>query len=226
MIKGGYYIKARCIQESEIAHCPPHFREIWDWLLMKANHVPRKTNGRTIERGQLFTSYKEISDGLSWKVGYRTERYKKWEIAKATKWLTKATMIATLKATRGIVITVLNYDEYQDPMNYESNKKATRKQQGGSTRNKNIKNIKKETSVGGGPKTIPKDFKVTEEMERWFNDQSFKNIKIISATDEFIDYWKSEGKKKKNWNATWRNGMRKMETWNRPKDGDSSWKTT
>ena len=42
-IQGGYYIKARKIQESEIAHAPPHVREIWDWLLWDANW---KDNGK------------------------------------------------------------------------------------------------------------------------------------------------------------------------------------
>ena len=31
-------MKARCIQEAEIAKAPPHIREIWDWLLMQASH--------------------------------------------------------------------------------------------------------------------------------------------------------------------------------------------
>jgi hypothetical protein len=133
MIEGGYYIKARCVQESEIAHCPPHFREIWDWLLLKANHKERKLSGKTLQRGQLLTSYKGISDGLSWKVGYRLERYKKWEIEKAMKWLTKTLMVATTKTTRGMVVTVLNYDKYQNQKNYESDNgsdnKATVKRQ-------------------------------------------------------------------------------------------------
>jgi len=119
-IKGGYYIKARCIQESEIAHCPPHFREIWDWFLMKANHKPKKLNGRTIERGQLLTTYGAISDALSWKVGYRIERYKKHEIQSAMKWLMKQPMVATTKTTRGMIVTILNYDKYQNQKNYET----------------------------------------------------------------------------------------------------------
>jgi len=49
-IKGGYYMKARCIQNSEIAIMPPYIREIWDWLLKEANHTDRKINGSVIER--------------------------------------------------------------------------------------------------------------------------------------------------------------------------------
>ncbi len=115
MIEGGYYLKARKIQESSIMHAPPHVREIWDWLLMKAMY----RNGSSLERGQILTSYDDIRRGLSWKVGYRTERYSKWDCEKAMKWLTKEQMITATKTTRGLVITVRNYDYYQNPNNYE-----------------------------------------------------------------------------------------------------------
>ena len=116
MIKGGYYLKARRIQESEIAHAPPHTREIWDWLIKEANH---KTNG-AIRRGQCLRSIQDIRDGLSWKVGYRTERYSKSQCENSMKYLRRGGMIATAKAARGMVVTVLKYNVYQNPANYES----------------------------------------------------------------------------------------------------------
>jgi hypothetical protein len=36
MIKGGYYLKARYIQNSRIATAPSAYREIWDWLIKTA----------------------------------------------------------------------------------------------------------------------------------------------------------------------------------------------
>ena len=133
MIAGGYYLKARKTQESWIAHAPPHVREIWDWLLLNANYEDHKE----IKRGQCFTSYNEIREGLHWMVGYRKERYSKWDCEKAMKVLTKATMVATTKTTRGLIITILNYDIYQNPKNYESHNdshtRATRKPQGADT---------------------------------------------------------------------------------------------
>lgn len=123
MIKGGYYIKARQVQESEISHAPPHIREIWDWLLMKANHKDNKFMGIIIERGQLLTSYKEILDGLSWKVGYRKCKYSKSQCEIAMKFLRKGGMITTTKTTRGFLVNVINYTKYQEPKNYESHNK-------------------------------------------------------------------------------------------------------
>ena len=119
-IPGGFYLKARCIQNSEVAHFPPHVREIWDWLIKEANYQDCKTEGKTISRGQCLTSYKEIRDALSWRVGYRTERYSKNDCETAMKMLTNHTMVHTTKTTRGMIVTILNYDKYQNPENYEA----------------------------------------------------------------------------------------------------------
>lgn len=137
-IKGGYYIKARKIQESEIAHAPPHVREIWDWLIKEANHEDGKYQGILIKRGQCIRSYKDILDGLSWRVGWRKMRYSKHQCEISMKWLKNATMITTKKLIHGMLITILNYDYYQNPKNYESHtgshKKATRKPQTSDTK--------------------------------------------------------------------------------------------
>jgi hypothetical protein len=116
MIAGGYYIKARKIQESEIAHAPPHVREIWDWLIKEANY----TDHKKLNRGQVLTSYKEIQDGLHWMIGYRKETYSKWQCEIAMKWLTKRQMVTTKRTTRGMIITIENYETYQNPENYEN----------------------------------------------------------------------------------------------------------
>jgi hypothetical protein len=76
-IKGGYYLKARCIEDSDIAHAPPHVREIWDYLLRTVNYKDKKTNGIIIKRGQTMRSYSDIQEALSWKVGWRKMTYSK-----------------------------------------------------------------------------------------------------------------------------------------------------
>jgi hypothetical protein len=125
VIKGGYYLKARCFQDAEISYAPPHIREIWDWIIKEAQHETKMVYGVELQRGQLFTSYQEIRDGLSWKIGYRTERYSKWDCESAMKYFTKHDMITTRKTTRGMVITVIKYDIYQDPLNYENHTGTT-----------------------------------------------------------------------------------------------------
>lgn len=143
-ISGGYYIKARCIQNSEIAIMPPYIREIWDWLLKEANHTSNKINGTVIERGQLIRTFKDIQEGLKWMIGWRKMIYKKWQCENAMKFLRERSMITTMKTTRGMFITICNYSHYQDPKNYESNRRTDRRttepKQTTDTINKNEKN--------------------------------------------------------------------------------------
>ena len=160
-IEGGYILKPRSILDSQIYKAPPHVREIWDHLLLKANHADDPNSG--IKRGQVWTCYAEIREALSWKVGWRTERYTKWQCEIAMKLLTRATMITTKKTTRGLIVTISNYDYYQDPANYEnhseSHQRATRKPQTTDTINKKKKNAKNER--------IRKKSIVQTKAERW-----------------------------------------------------------
>jgi uncharacterized protein (UPF0335 family) len=151
MIKGGYILQPRKIDESIISNSPPHVREIWLYLLRKANHKEKKISGKTIKRGQLFTSYSEIREALKWRIGYRTEKYTKTNCEVAMRVLTKEHMVNTAKSTRGMLITICNYDYYQNPNNYEvdneiDNKSTTDRQQV-DTINKNDKNDKNKNNI-------------------------------------------------------------------------------
>lgn len=146
-IPKGYYIKARKIDNSEIAYKPPHVREIWDWLIRNANHKDRKCGDTIIRRGQILTSYKQIREGLQWRIGWRKMTYSKWQCESALKLLKKAAMIATQKTTRGIIISLVNYEYYQNPRNYDNHTSATptttREPQSADTTHKNEENEKK-----------------------------------------------------------------------------------
>ena len=156
MIEGGYYIKARKIQESEISNAPPHIREIWDLLLMKCNYV----NGR-LKRGECLISYKQIQEDLSWYVGWRKHSYTKGQCEIAMKWLRKTTMITTRKTTRGMVVTVCNYEYYQDPKNYEYRSEAgddDRNKTEPYNKNGKKKNKEEELLSGSGEAGPDKDY--------------------------------------------------------------------
>lgn len=157
VIRGGYYIKARQIEYSKIAHAAPHVREIWDWLIRSAQHKPFKASNKVIDRGQILTSYEEIADDLHWMVGFIKKVYKKYQIDCALRWIRQEGMITTQKTTRGLIITVCNYDTYQDPSNYDydtaSNTITTRRT---ATINKNDNNDKKESiNRGAGDLASP-----------------------------------------------------------------------
>ena len=140
LINGGFYLKARCIQYSDIAHAPPHVREIWDWLLKEANHEDTKV----CKRGSCIRSYKDIQEGLHWYVGWRKMAYSKDDCETAMKWLKKRTMVTTKKTTRGMLIIVINYDKFQTVSNYDNHtsnhRKTTHEPQSRHTINKNDKN--------------------------------------------------------------------------------------
>lgn len=119
-IPGGYYIKARIIQEKKIAKYPPHIREVWDYLLREANHKDKKYGCYEIKRGQLFRSLRQIREDLCWYVGWRKMMYSENQMKHTMKILRKDERITSSKQPAGLLITVCNYDYYQNPKNYES----------------------------------------------------------------------------------------------------------
>lgn len=176
MIKGGYYIKARKIQESEIAHASPSVREIWDWLLQQANH---KTNN-VCERGQCVRTYKDIMEGLAWYAGWRKESYSKSDCENAMKFLRSRSMITTRKTTRGLVITIVNYGIYQNPKNYESHTEYSTEYQTPpqhtATINKNDKNDKNKHIAGASPAQA---FSLSQEIQK-MEENSRRDINVIA----------------------------------------------
>jgi len=218
-IKGGCILIARKIDESAIANKPPHFREIWNWLLRQANH---SENGK-FKRGQCLRSFKDIQEGLKWYVGYRKETYSKDQCEKAMKFLRGQGMIATTKATRGLFITILNYDTYQSLLNYESDKKATtkatRKQQHCDTINKNDKELKNENIYTPsfeqvwilypnrvGRKNAEKHFRSSVKRKKDFED-------IKSALDNYKNHLSNNTWKKPQNGSTWFNNWKDWIEW-------------
>ena len=154
-IAGGYILQPRCFDMSAAAHFPPCTRELWFYLLRTVNHAD---NGK-FKRGSGLYGLEEIQEALSWSVGYRIERYSKPQLTKALRRLREESMIATAKATRGVFVTVLNYDKYQDPAMYEGNgegnAKATRRQREGiyvkqeeRMKNEEVKELCESTTSG------------------------------------------------------------------------------
>ncbi len=138
-IAGGYILLARRLLDSNVMMGSPVVLKLWVWLLLKASHLPYKN----IERGQVFTTIEEMREACAYKIGYRSVKPSKDQIRSAYEAFTKATMITTTKTTRGLIITLCNYDYYQNPSNYEThNEKATKPLRSQSTPHTIYKNIK------------------------------------------------------------------------------------
>lgn len=217
MINGGYILQPRCIGESRIAHCPPHFREIWFWILREANHK----NTKVCDRGECIRSYRDMQEGLHWFVGWRKETYKKHHCEKAMKWLVKEHMIEARKTTRGMHIKVLNYDYYQNPVNYESDKesdkKATRKRQSSDTINKNVKNVKNVENVKKvvhpSKEVVKKTYLEQLRDEKFIEllKKEFPEVDLKTELRAMVDWIKANGNetKYKDYQAFARNWLRR-----------------
>lgn len=142
-IPKGYILQPRIFDDSESSHLPPCTREVWFYLLRNVNHAPKGQ----YKRAQGFFKFSDIQEALHWWVGNSRRTYSKPQITKALRRLREETMLATAKATRGVLVTVLNYDLYQDPKSYEGNGEGRAKGEGespdGHTKNKNDKKKKR-----------------------------------------------------------------------------------
>lgn len=124
--------------------------KVWHYLLLKANYADNKN----LKRGQLFTSIDEIREACSYYVGYRKVTPSRKEIYGILDWLrnpcegnNEGNAVVTTKVTHGMVITIVNYDVYQNIKNYEGNDegraKVQRRSSQGNNKSKNIKNNNK-----------------------------------------------------------------------------------
>ena len=59
-------------------------------------------------------------------------------------------------------------------------------------------------------RALPLPFLMSAEMLAWAAD-SVPGVNLDRETERFIDYWTAEGKSKADWDATWRNWMRRAQ---------------
>jgi hypothetical protein len=206
MIKGGYILQPRCFDKSNAAKMSPVTRELWFYLLRNVNHKDTKKS----KRGSRFFSLGDIQEALCWYVGYRKMVYSKPQLSKALRRLgegnNEGPMLATVKATRGIIITILNYNEYQDPKNYDGNgegsTKAQRKDFRGHTINKNDKECKEVKKKIKRKKSTKKFIPPLQtEVESYFIEKGF-SCELGKKAWEFYeagDWVDSKGTPVKNW---------------------------
>lgn len=196
MIPGGYILQPRKFDESESSNFPPCTREVWLYLLRNVNH---KDNGK-LSRGVGFFSISGIRDVLCWYVGFCKKTYSKDQVVKALRRLRDSTMIATTKTTRGLIVTICNYDFYQDPKNYEDTNdgttKAPRRRYGSTTINKNVRMEEGKKTTYGELANVTLSEEEYDKLKIRFNSAVEEKIKDLSL------YLASTGKKYKSHYAT------------------------
>lgn len=68
---------------------------------------------------------------------------------------------------------------------------------------------------------LPSDFVITKEMVDWYGSQNFA-VRMAESTDRWIDAMKAGGYKYVDWQAAWRNGMKKANEWYLQKNGNAA----
>jgi hypothetical protein len=114
-IKGGYILYPRYFL-NVLDDLSPLDRHLWTWLNCKANHKDSILN-----RGQLLTTSCEMIQAMFYRCGYAYKKPKKASIYRTLERFRERNMIETRRTTRGLVITICDYEFYQNPSNYESN---------------------------------------------------------------------------------------------------------
>lgn len=158
----------RMIQNNDLWMCEPFTRgQAWVDLLLIANHKEsffyKRGNKVIVKRGQVGRSEVELSDRWKWS---RTK------VRKFLKDLEKEQQIEIHKSRITQVLTIINYDLYQQEEQQKDNRKTTEEQQ--KNIYKNDKNIKY--------KYIP----IYKELVNFFIEITGKTIRIANTDSKIL----------------------------------------
>ena len=121
-------------------------------------------------------------------------------------------MITKMKTTRGLIITICNYDYYQNPKNYEAHTKAhtesARRPKGAHTINKNVERTER-MREGNGIHSLQSDFELKDKHKKWAIEKGYNDLDLNYVTEKFIDHYLGTGEARKDWDAVWRNWVRR-----------------
>lgn len=114
-VPGGCIFIARKMLDSDLMSQSPLTLKLWIWMLLRASW----RDCQQLARGQFVTTIADMQKAMSHYIGWRKITPTKDEIRNCYESLSRATRITTRKTTRGMVITIVNYDTYQDIETYE-----------------------------------------------------------------------------------------------------------
>ena len=174
----GFILIGRKILESNIWSKPPLYLKVWMFLLCNAQYQTYKN----LERGQLITSIPEIQETCTYYAGYRKEKPSKKQIADILEYLRNPRdgingrnandpMIVTAKVTHGMLVTICNFNDYQDAKFYErNNERSDESTTKVARRYRQGTNIKEEDIKRKIPPDLFVEFSFSPELESKIND--------------------------------------------------------
>jgi len=105
----GYFFFHRKAWDGDFGNLSPMAKVLFLWILSEVNIKDTKF----CKAGEMISSYREIRQALSWKVGFRTEYPTKSTVQCCLRALKKSTMVSTMKSTRKMIIFVPKWKDYQ-----------------------------------------------------------------------------------------------------------------
>jgi hypothetical protein len=175
-VEGGFVLLARRILESDVWQGPPLHLKLFLWMLLKARH----RDGSSLKRGQLIARIEDMQEAMAHKVGYRKQRPTREAVRSAYEAHRRAGTITTTKTTRGMRITILNYDRFQDPKRYEARNEAHRDER---------------TKAQHTPQDIQecKEEKITASLRsRTSSPSQGRKKKVSPDVSRFLHWWSTE----------------------------------
>jgi hypothetical protein len=98
---------------------------LWTWLNCRASHRDGDGRGGRLRRGELLTTLSQLRDALSHRAGCSVRRPSKAAVYRALERARRRHMIETRRTTRGLIVTICDYDLYQTPASYERAPRTT-----------------------------------------------------------------------------------------------------
>ena len=193
----------------------------WEWyndplvfklfvhLLLTANHQDKKWFGNLINKGQLITSYPQLSIQLT---GKQQAEIGVQRIRTAIGRLKSTGEITVRTTNKYSVITITNYSQYQEN-NSQTNSPASVQQQTTNrqlTTNKNDKKDNNEKKEGERERKISTTkFLEDKDIEEIANELSVSVKSVKWVYEKIKDYEVEKGKKYRDYKATLRNWIRR-----------------
>lgn len=212
-IPGGCILLARKMLDSDLMQQSPLIVKLWVWILLKAFWK----DGDQIKRGQLLTTIREMQEAMSHYAGWRKIAPTKDEIRTAYEALTNATRITTQRTTRGMIISVVNYDSYQDLTAYASHtadhkETATKPTATPHDREEGKKNKKYSSSFSEFWNAYPRKVSKEAALKAWQkikpDDSLLQQILKALEWQSHQTEWIKDGGKFIPHPSTWLNGRR------------------
>lgn len=175
----GYIILARQILDSEIWNKPSDWLKIWVYILEGVHYLESKGG----KRGENWFNLRDMARDCH--VSYST-------IDHCLRWLKSAKQIATRKATRGMFIFVLKYEQYQDPDFYKSDTESDARGEMKATQKRNESDTikeegKKETKKEVTYVTRPETEALYETIEETCQKYGLQNNVNKKALDVLVE---------------------------------------